>query len=837
MVSNKQMELLAPAGDWDSLMAALAAGADAVYLGGQAFSARQYASNFDLEKIKEATELLHLHRRKVYIAVNTLINDTEMQAALNYLTDLSNIGVDAVIVQDLGLIKLAREYLPRLELHASTQMTCHNREGVLLLQDLGFQRVVLARELTADEIRSIISSSQVEIEVFVHGALCVCYSGRCLMSSMIGGRSGNRGRCAQPCRLEYQLFQGQNLVATKGQHLLSPKDLCLITEIPRLAEIGVTSLKIEGRMKRPEYVHTVVKTYRQALDRYLERPEDFSVTDNELKVLEQTFNRGFTTGYFGNKRNHEIMNFSRPNNRGILLGRVKQIVDSDKVRIRLETELELGDEIEIWISKGGRYAGPVTKMFANGNAISKAAAGDLIDLCLAERVYPGDRIFKVFSNKISQATKAAIDKANLGLKISCRVEVFGNEGEGLKVVYRDQLGNEGVAVSEVLLQPARNRPLTQEILTEQLGRLGNTPFYLQDLNMHLGQSLMLPVSELNQLRRRAIDALTKKRLGNLYQDQPAMKYPKLRALKRDDRPAVNQQPGKLSVWVGDIEGVFAAISAGADLIYVGGEEFTKFHWNPAFYSQAVAAAGDAKVKLIMAMPRINREGQKERWLPLLEVINQTRPDGIMVSDLGTFQLVLTNTDLPIYINYPLNIFNSFTLEFLTEISNRIIQCAVSPELTLAQIDGLKRLDQLELECLVHGPFELMVSEYCPIKTVIHPETECDRRCKEQRYQFQDRLDYQFPIYTDQFCRMHLFNSQELCLYAELSKLIGLTAVLRLDLRTYSTTDVSIITKAYRNAIEQLKAGAGVADCEAVITQFKNLSGRGITKGHYFRGVE
>ncbi|MGE5606402.1 MAG: peptidase U32 family protein, partial [Bacteroidota bacterium] len=319
------MELLAPAGDWDALIAALAGGADAVYLGSKAFSARQYASNFDLERLKLATDLLHLHRKKIYVTVNTLISDTEMPEAINLLGQIYNIGVDAVIIQDLGLINLARKYLPELELHASTQMTVHNLAGALFLKKLGIKRIVLARELTKEEVGAIKRGAGMEVEVFIHGALCVCYSGQCLMSSMIGGRSGNRGRCAQPCRLEYRLFRGKEEIKTKGNFLLSPKDLALAELIPDLERAGVSALKIEGRMKRPEYVYTVVKTYRRLLNRFAESPDQYRIEPVEIRKLSETFNRGFTTGYFGGNRNREIISVSRPNNRGVFIGRIIKV--------------------------------------------------------------------------------------------------------------------------------------------------------------------------------------------------------------------------------------------------------------------------------------------------------------------------------------------------------------------------------------------------------------------------------------------------------------------------------------------------------------------------------
>ena len=298
-MKKQTIELLAPAGSWEALEAAVNAGADAVYMGGKAFGARQYASNFDREEIQKAVYFAHMHRVRLYITVNTLVDDSELGELADYLLFLSNVGIDGIIVQDLGVIRLARQIVPDLPLHASTQMTVTNSEGVKLAAEAGMERVVLARELSLEEINTICHGTDTEIEVFIHGALCVCYSGQCLMSSLIGGRSGNRGRCAQPCRLPYKLVNeaGEDLLSGKdaGQYLLSPKDLNTLDILPQLIEAGVTSYKIEGRMKRPEYVAVVVDAYRRAIDSYL--GGDYQVPEEDFANIEQIFNRDFTTAY------------------------------------------------------------------------------------------------------------------------------------------------------------------------------------------------------------------------------------------------------------------------------------------------------------------------------------------------------------------------------------------------------------------------------------------------------------------------------------------------------------------------------------------------------------
>jgi putative protease len=835
-LKTKYLELLAPAGDREALLAAVAAGANAVYLGGQLFNARRSASNFDHDGLQAAADLLHLHQKQLYVTVNTLISDSELGQALDYLGELYNLGADAVIIQDLGLIKLARQYLPDLELHASTQMTVHNTEGVLFLKGLGVKRAVLARELTRDEIAQIARAAGIEIEVFVHGAQCVCYSGQCLFSSMVGGRSGNRGRCSGPCRMEYQWIRNGQISVTNGSYLLSPKDLALITLIPELAQAGVTSLKIEGRMKRPEYVHTVVAVYRRALDRYYDAPGQFQVEPALLRELEEAFNRGFTTGYFGNNRNAALMSWKRPNNRGVLLGRV-QAADhaTGKVRLKLEADLEVDDQVEIWISRGGRGTATIKELLQQGQTVPAATAGTVVEFVIDSRVYPGDRVFKVFSNRLYQRTKQVLAPNNPALQLSCDVTVRGVEGQALKVTYRDQAGIEVTATTKARLEAARRKSLAEEVLREHLGRLGNTPYYLNRLTNELPSGLMVPLSELNQVRREAIEQLQQQSLRR-YRRQPVRVNATVDLPDSRQVNHFNRRP-ELSVWVGDLESVKAASQAGAALIYVGGDELTAFRWTEDHLRAAITLAHDYGARLVMAMPRLNSEAQSDLWTYYYNLLAELAEDGILVSDLGLLNLGLRKAERSLYLNYTFNFFNSGALRL---VSNPLIkQIAVSPELTLKQIAALHpSVNGAHLEAVVHGPLELMISEYCPISSLSEDGGGCQKVCKTEHFALRDRMKLDFPVYTDQFCRMHLFNSKDHCLYGALDQLFhsGL-AMLRLELKVYPADQVRLITSAYQKRLGQLAAGITFEDGETLIAEFQRLSGRGITKGHYFRGVE
>ena len=350
------MELLAPAGNWQALVAAIENGANAVYLGGPAFNARHSAENFTMEMIKQAVEYAHLRKVKVYVTVNTLLHTHELDTVLDYVFELYSSDIDAIIVQDLGLLSLLRDLLPDLTIHASTQMTVHNVEGVKLLEQQGVKRVVLARELLLQEINHISKNTSAELELFVHGALCYSYSGQCLFSSMVGGRSGNRGRCAQPCRLPYTLYSERGgKQSLEGKYLLSPSDLNLIDYLSAIQESGVHSLKIEGRLKRPEYVAIVTRSYRQMLDHLLDgdgKP-DSEVLKGEMAGI---FNRDFSPGYF-DPQVLKRLSTQRPNNRGVYIGQVISRNSDGRTAIYLQEEsLSIGDGIEIWVSHGRNHS-------------------------------------------------------------------------------------------------------------------------------------------------------------------------------------------------------------------------------------------------------------------------------------------------------------------------------------------------------------------------------------------------------------------------------------------------------------------------------------------------
>lgn len=514
MKHNKTIELLAPAGSWEALEAAVNAGADAVYMGGKAFGARQYASNFDREELTRAVYFAHMHRVRLYITVNTLVDDAEMPELADYLLFLNNVGVDGIIVQDMGVINLARKLVPQLPLHASTQMTVTSLAGVRLCAENGMERAVLARELSIKDIKTICSNTDTEIEVFIHGALCVCYSGQCLMSSLIGGRSGNRGRCAQPCRLPYKLTDknGNDMLAgtDAGQYLLSPKDLNTLEILPQLIDAGVTSYKIEGRMKRPEYVAVVVDAYRRAIDSYL--AGNYNVPQQDFENIEQIFNRDFTTAYMVNRPGRTMMSDRRPNNRGVMVGRVVKLFKGEnKAAIKLEKKLSLGDGLEFWVKVGGRVGTTVNKMTQNGQEVTSALPGTQVVIDIPNGVRMNDRVFRTFDAELmAYAGKFYGEKAKRRIPVDA--VVTAKLGQPLTVLLTDDEGSTGFGETNFITETARKHALDEAAVRKQVNRLGTTEYVLNNLTVDLDDGVMVPMSEINEARRMAAEALDAARL-------------------------------------------------------------------------------------------------------------------------------------------------------------------------------------------------------------------------------------------------------------------------------------------------------------------------------------
>jgi putative protease len=637
------LELLAPAGNWQALVAAIENGANAVYLGGPVFNARHSAENFTIEMIKQAVEYAHLRNVKVYITVNTLLHTHELDGVLDYVFELYNLDIDAVIVQDLGLLSLLRDLLPDLPLHASTQMTVHNHEGVNLLGQQGIKRVVLARELSLPEIKHISNNSTAELELFVHGALCYSYSGQCLFSSMVGGRSGNRGRCAQPCRLPYTLYSERSgKQSLEGKYLLSPSDLNLIDYLSAIQESSVHSLKIEGRLKRPEYVAIVTRSYRQMLDHLLDGngQPDSEVLKGEMAGI---FNRDFSPGYF-DPQVLKRLSTQRPNNRGVYIGQVISRNSDGRTAIYLQEEsLSIGDGIEIWVSHGRNPAFLVERMEVAGRQVNSAAAGETITVWVDQEVAPHDLVFKTHDESLIASARASFENVKYPV-VPVDVEVFLNRGEPLRAVYRTGDGHEAVASTVSRAEPARQKPLDEKSLAEKLGRLGNTPYELRHLTLRAEDSLIVPFSELNQVRRDAVNKLNellvmKNKRQIKATDFYTRKKEYLAAALPQKRKGEYDSP-QLTVMVSSIQAAEQALLAGADRIYLALEGLGT-HKRPRadevkLLRQQAMRQG---CELVPALPRIRKPGDRFDYTKLVQ---DSASSTVLVGDLGAIHWCHSN---------------------------------------------------------------------------------------------------------------------------------------------------------------------------------------------------
>lgn len=828
------MELLAPAGSWNAFIAAIENGADAVYMGGKNFSARQYAENFDIQKIEEAVNYAHFRDRKVYITVNTLIDYDEFEPALDYIQELYGLGVDAVIVQDLGLVKAIRTVIPGMRIHASTQMTIHNAQGASFLHEQGLKRIVLAREMTLDELQIICRElKDIEFEVFVHGALCYSYSGQCLFSSMVGGRSGNRGRCAQPCRLPYDLYSATDNkrldIQGKGRYLLSPSDLALLDYLPALQKAGVHSLKIEGRMKRPEYVAVVTRTYREAL-KMLKNDQEYKIPEEAKNNLRKIFNRNFSTGYLWPDKTG-FLSSKKPNNRGVYTGRVVDQTSELVTRIKLSDSVKPGDILEIWVNRGKSPVITLKEIVVEGRKTDYAGRGDIITVTLDTRAAHDDRVFKIYDEEL--LTSAAMSmKPNTRNKIAITVDAYLQENNPLKLVFSDEKGNKVEVLSESNAQAAKKYPLQKDTLLEKIDRLGNTPFKLAELNLEAEEGLMIPFSEINDARRRACEQLEEL---NLKPFRPShvdpSKYHQLKKqfLSSKENNGHHEKSPVLSIIVSGAEEAFAALKSGADRVYIALEGIAKNRQvSLKALEDLIIQANKSNSTVVPALPRIQKPAESSDWDQLLSV----KMESIMAGNPGALKWCLDNR-LKTRGDYSLNIFNPYALNYLFDMG--VESACLSPELNFTQIKKFNNMDKVEL--IIHGELILMASQFCMLSGILgDPGKKCAGYCARDSYFIQDEKGYKFPVETDNNCRFYVFNSRNLCILDDLPRVLSWGAgSLRIEARRSSEQEIKKVVSIYREVLDKLIDGQK-PDLDLYKEELAEISPSPFTKGHYYRGV-
>ncbi len=840
-------ELLAPAGSMEAFVAAVENGADAVYLGARAFSARGYASNFSEKELEEAIDYAHLRDVKVYITVNTLLKDEEVEEALKLLSRLRAIGVDAVIVQDLGLISLAGKCLPDLPLHASTQMTLHNSEGVEFVKGLGIERVVLSRESSLEEIKRIKEKTGTEIEVFIHGALCISYSGQCLLSSLIGGRSGNRGFCAQPCRKKYRLYCEGKPIKTTGSYLLSPKDLNTTSGLGALIEAGIESFKIEGRMKRPEYVAGVVRIYRRLIDRYIENPAGYFVSEEEQETLIQLFNRGFTQGYFFENPRMELMSRENPHNRGVPAGTVTGYDRrSNRIRVRLSRPLRLGDGIMVENAETrpedkGKI---ISSMYYGDSPVYSAGAGDTVEIPFDSRAPAGSTVYRTHDKKLMDSLKKESESGSLRPKIPVFIRATIAPGKPVKLEVKDRDSNIVTIESGYLVEKAEKQPTSKAQIEKQLSKLGNTLFEAAELHVTTEGDVFIPIGQLNELRTKAIEQLEQLRISR-WKREPLDTLQFFESGEKAGqetgltaRESLPRRP-LLSVSVYSLEGLEGALAGGADRIYFGEGLFRRPEGSgqkegstkefDLIFEKAVTQTQNAGKKIYFITPKLVKDSEVKSVEKTFSRVRELGADGVLVSNLGTLNLAKAG-DIPFIADSPLNIFNSYTFALLLQEGAQM--AVISLELTLDELKNIASYGPAE--CIVHGRLELMESEHCLTGGLLgNDKGLCNAPCKSGKFTLVDEKNYEFPLLTDYECRMHLLNSRSLCMLEYVPEILqsGVSSIRIETLEIENSDEIRRITRAYRKTIDTfLETGKqGQENCEKL--------GKGFTTGHYFRGVQ
>lgn len=807
------MELLAPAGTMENFMAALESGADAIYLGGKVFNARAHAANFGIDELREAVRLAHILEVSVYVTVNILIGDTELKDLKQYIKDLDSIGVDAIIVQDLAVAEIAKRVAPNIHLHGSTQMTAATLDAVRFYESLGFTRVVLARELSLKEIQHICKHCKAEIEVFVHGALCVCYSGQCLMSSFIGGRSGNRGACAQPCRLPYELLdsKGESVLPKHEAYLLSPKDLNYSEHMNELVAAGVTSFKVEGRMKKVSYVRQVIGTYREILD-------EASIHENQRKALASGFNRGFSTAYLEDTVGRQMMTVVAPNHQGKPIG--ESYTKKGEVYLSLTEPIEQGSLVKILQSNGSVTYYTVDDEWT----------------CVSDTLYKGRpaeglAVGQLYLASTPKNTKSrGLQEFTRKYDMSVYLSVSSNgETNYTELTAILDSGLSVIVTNEYVPAIANKVPTSLEKVTEQLGRLGNTLFRLYYVDIPDGP-YMWPASVLNALRRDAVTALETALITHHVESWQALQvtgdvdydFKAQHELSYDTCPMISAR-------VDEIEGVKAAIAGGAQKIVFGGDRLSRTPYALSIYDEVARLCAQSDVICTFATPRVVKDDEVEAYKHTLEAIVQAHPDSISIHvpqallwlrELGYTGAIEADTGL--------NIFNTPTLHFWEQLH---ISCVnPSQELTLKQITELAKHSHVPIETMIHGYTEMMISEYCAIASFVGTgsKVNCPMPCVKESYSLKDRKGEIFPIRTDPYCRMHIMNSHEMDMRAYVPMLLqkGIS-ILRIDGRHMKPSYVKDIVSQY--------VGIATGTMEAPPKKIDS-QGESITRGHYFRGI-
>ena len=733
------IELLSPVGDFECLKAAVQNGADAVYFGASSFSARAFAKNFDEIALEEAINYAKLRGVRTNLTLNTLIKNSELLDAFELAKKAYEFGIDAIIVQDLGLAKLLIDNFPDLDIHASTQMSVHNLEGVKKLESLGFKRVVLARELSLPEIEYICQNTNVEIECFIHGALCISHSGQCLFSSSVGGRSGNRGSCAQPCRLPYTLLEESGNEIDSG-YLLSPRDLCSLEILPELIKSGVTSFKIEGRMKSPEYVATVTRIYRKYIDKVL-NSDLVSVDSQDKKDLLQVFNRGGSSlGHLSSEPNKSLIFKEKPNNMGLFLGTVSNFnANKGYVSLKLNEALSIGDRICIKTpQEEANYT--ISELMINKKNSPTANAGDFVTVGrIKGGIKEGNKIYKITDKKLFDEANKTFADSNEFRKIDLNCSITVKQEEPISISVSDNNGIRVDIKSDIYPVAALNSPITKERIVAQLSKTNNTPFRFTNIKVDLDDNLYIaPISALNELRRNALAKYENKLLNSF---------------KRSSSASFSDESLKVSINSYKVSLLLNSLNSSFD--YCGLVDVNRIYipfkyWVNSAYSSVINDIC-SNFETYIYLPCIMRSNYLKLFKNSINsILNKFNIKGFVVSNIGQFELIKPYAENYDFIgNYTLNLFNSYTTSSLCSINENfgLSTVCISPELDKDTISNLSVPQHKEV--IAYGKLPLMNSNYCLLGKSNKCFENCSRECMDNsKYYLKDRLGLLFRIVPD-----------------------------------------------------------------------------------------
>ena len=731
------IELLSPVGDFECLKAAVQNGADAVYFGAGSFNARAFATNFDDEALEKAITYAKLRGVKTNLTLNTLIKNDEMENAINLAQKAYELGIDAIIVQDLGLARYLIKNFPDLAIHGSTQMSVHSLEGVLALQKIGFSRVVLSRELSLEEIEYICKNSNIEIEVFVHGALCISYSGQCLFSSMVGGRSGNRGKCAQPCRLPYELLENDTTI-DKG-YLLSPRDLCGLDYLPQLIKSGVSCLKIEGRMKPPEYVATVTRIYRKYLDLALSG-QNTEISEQDKKDLLQVFNRGgFSSGHLIGNSNKELVYKQKSNNMGIFLGTISNF-NANKGHISFITndDVNIGDKICVENKKHETSIYTISELMINDKNIPKAFENQKIKIGrMKGNISIGDKIYKVSDKNLTTKSLETLNQELRKIDLNCKLIVKKNLPISIEVT--DDNGIYVNISSNIIPVDAVNSPITTDRLIAQISKTNNTPFQFKNIEIDLDDGLYIAgISNINELRRQALSQYEEKLIKSFRRSYPnIIDYNTLSNTEHIINPCK-----KISVLLNIINNEFDYSQLqNIDKIYIPFKYFVLKDFKDTIKNIT------NNFNTYIYMPTIMRKNYNKLISNNLEeILKIYKLKGFVVSNIGNLELLKNyKNDYEFICNYTFNIYNDLTIR---ELPYNVI--TLSPELNKLDLQKLVN-NYNSSELIVYGRTPLMNSNYCLLGKTNKCYTTCSHICTNdinKKFYLKDRLGFLFRVLPD-----------------------------------------------------------------------------------------